>query len=152
MVYFIQNITKLPPPQTLGQYAQIPPYSLGFLKCEKLSLKKLFWSIGLFNLYDFPFWHLLFSNRQQKKNQKFTDKCYSITKHKSFVRFFTASLTILGDQMNIAVLFWYLAKSVLSSVHVYGDVHWTGHFLQGTRKTDHVYLVTLYLTWIGNEK
>ena len=31
--------------------------------------------------------------------------------------------------------FWYHVKTDLSSVHVYNSVHWTSHFLQGTRKT-----------------
>ena len=39
------------------------------------------------------------------------------------------------DQLNMAVYFWYLVKSDLSSVHVYSSAYWTSHFLQGTRKT-----------------
>ena len=35
----------------------------------------------------------------------------------------------------MAVLFWYLLKSDQSSVHMYSSVHWTCHFLQGTRNT-----------------
>ena len=35
----------------------------------------------------------------------------------------------------MAVFFWYLGKSDLSSVHVYSSVDCTSHFLQGTRKT-----------------
>ena len=40
-----------------------------------------------------------------------------------------------GGQLNMAVCFWYLGKSELSSVRVYSSVHWTNQFLQGTRKT-----------------
>ena len=35
----------------------------------------------------------------------------------------------------MAVCFWYLLKSALSSLRVYSSVQWTSHFLQGTRKT-----------------
>ena len=35
--------------------------------------------------------------------------------------------------MNMAVFFWYLVKSDLSSVGYCTRVHWTSHFLQGTR-------------------
>ena len=36
------------------------------------------------------------------------------------------SLTcIQGDQLNMAMYFWQLGKSDLSSVHVYSGVHWT---------------------------
>ena len=42
---------------------------------------------------------------------------------------------IQGDQLNMAVCFWYLVKIVFSSVHVNISVHWTSHFLKGTRKT-----------------
>ena len=34
------------------------------------------------------------------------------------------------DPLNMAVCFWYFIKSVL-----YRRLHWTSHFLQGTRKT-----------------
>ena len=40
-----------------------------------------------------------------------------------------------GDQLNIAVLFCYLGKSDLSSVHVYSSVQWTSHSLQDIRIT-----------------
>ena len=40
-----------------------------------------------------------------------------------------------GDQLNMAVCFWYLVKSDLSSVHYSTRVHWKSHFLQGSRKT-----------------
>ena len=39
------------------------------------------------------------------------------------------------DQMNMAVFFWHLVKSDLSSVHSCTCVHWTSHFLQGIRNT-----------------
>ena len=42
----------------------------------------------------------------------------------------TGSLVIHGR-----VFFWYLVKSDMSSVRVYCSIHWTSHFLQGTRKT-----------------
>ena len=35
----------------------------------------------------------------------------------------------------MAVFFWNLVKNNLFNVHVYSIVHWTRHFLQGTRKT-----------------
>ena len=38
------------------------------------------------------------------------------------------------DQTYMAVLFWDLGKSDLSSVSYSTCVHWTSHFLQGTRK------------------
>ena len=38
---------------------------------------------------------------------------------------------IQGHQLNMAVFFWYLVRSVLSSVR---RVHWNGHFFQDTRK------------------
>ena len=39
------------------------------------------------------------------------------------------------DQVNMAMLFWYLVKSDLSSVGYYTRVHWTSHLIQGTRNT-----------------
>ena len=39
----------------------------------------------------------------------------------------------------LALLFWYLVKSDLSSVRYYNGVHWASHFLQGTRKTRSLY-------------
>ena len=39
------------------------------------------------------------------------------------------------DQINIAVYFWYLVISVLYTVRYCTRVHWTSHFLQGTRNT-----------------
>ena len=42
---------------------------------------------------------------------------------------------IQGDQLYIAVGFWYLVKSDLSSVYVYRSVHQTSHFLQDTKNT-----------------
>ena len=41
---------------------------------------------------------------------------------------------VQGYQLNMAVYFWYLVKSDLSSVYVYSSVHWASHLLQGTRK------------------
>ena len=41
---------------------------------------------------------------------------------------------IQGDQLSMAVYFWYLVKIDLSRVHVYNSIHWTSHFLKGTRK------------------
>ena len=35
----------------------------------------------------------------------------------------------------MAVFFWYLGKSEHCTVTRYRSVHWTSHFLQGTRKT-----------------
>ena len=48
------------------------------------------------------------------------------------------ALNIQGDQLYMAVCFWYL-------VGVYSILHWTSHFLQGSRKHGHVYLVRLYV-------
>ena len=58
-----------------------------------------------------------------------------------------SAINIQGDQLNIAVFFWYLWKKTcpISSVHVYYSIHWTSKFLQGTRKTGHVELVTLFI-------
>ena len=42
--------------------------------------------------------------------------------------------SIQGDQLYMAVFFWYLGKRDLSSEHVYSSIHLTSHFLQGTRK------------------
>ena len=47
----------------------------------------------------------------------------------------TVHSLIQGDQLNIAVLFWYLVKSDLSSVRYCTRIHWTSHFLQRTRNT-----------------
>ena len=44
-------------------------------------------------------------------------------------------LRVQGDSLNMAILFWYLVKSDLSSVRYFTRVHWTSHFFQGTRKT-----------------
>ena len=52
------------------------------------------------------------------------------------LRLSSVAQTIQGDQLNIAVLFWYLGKSDSSSVRYY-TVSYTGQitFLQGTKKT-----------------
>ena len=55
------------------------------------------------------------------------------------------TVQVQGDRLNIVVCCWYLVKSDLSCVHVCRSVHWTSRFLQGTRKTGHVELVTLYV-------
>ena len=39
-----------------------------------------------------------------------------------------------GDQLNMDVIFWYLGKSYLLSAHMNSGVHWTSHFIEGTRK------------------
>ena len=44
------------------------------------------------------------------------------------------TLQVQVDQLNVTVCFWYLVKSVLSSVRVYSALNWTGHFFQVTRK------------------
>ena len=41
-------------------------------------------------------------------------------------------ILVQGDQLYLAVCFWYLVKSDLSGLHAYSSVHWTCHFLQGT--------------------
>ena len=43
------------------------------------------------------------------------------------------NIKMQGDQLYMAVCFWYLAKSDLSSGHWYISVHLTSHFLQGIR-------------------
>ena len=40
---------------------------------------------------------------------------------------------VQAHQINMAVFFWYLVKSDLSSVRY--TVHWTASFFQGTRNT-----------------
>ena len=40
-----------------------------------------------------------------------------------------------GDQLNMAVFFWYLGESDLSSVRHCSHVHWTSHFNPGTIKS-----------------
>ena len=47
----------------------------------------------------------------------------------------SSKVNIQGDRLNMAVCSLYLVKHDLSSVHVYSTLHWTGYFLQGTRKT-----------------
>ena len=47
--------------------------------------------------------------------------------------------TYIPDQINMAVLFWYLVKSVFNmfatALWQYSSVHWTSHVLQGNRNT-----------------
>ena len=43
-------------------------------------------------------------------------------------------LEVQGDQLYMAVFFWYLVKIDLSIVRVYSSVRWTSHFLQGKKK------------------
>ena len=45
---------------------------------------------------------------------------------------------IQGYQLNMVVFFWYLVKSDLSKVHVYGNVQWISHFLKVPEKHGHV--------------
>ena len=40
---------------------------------------------------------------------------------------------VQGDQLDMAVCFWYLVKKELSSVRYCTCVNWTWHFLLGTR-------------------
>ena len=47
----------------------------------------------------------------------------------------TLLTSLQGDLLNTVVFVWHLGKSDLSSVRVYLSVHWTSHFLQGTRQT-----------------
>ena len=47
--------------------------------------------------------------------------------------------TVQCHQLYMTVFFWYLVESDLSSVHVYRSVHWTSHFLQGTKNTAMIY-------------
>ena len=53
-------------------------------------------------------------------------------------------LEVQGDQLNMAVRFWYFVKSGLSSVRVNSRVQWTSNFLQFTKKHGHICLVGLY--------
>ena len=48
-----------------------------------------------------------------------------------FIREKTLLMIIQGDQLNMALCFWYLVKTS----PVYWSVHWKSHFLQGTIKT-----------------
>ena len=48
---------------------------------------------------------------------------------------FEISCYIQGVQLCMAVSFWNLVKHDLPSEGVYSSLHWTNHFLQGTRKT-----------------
>ena len=46
---------------------------------------------------------------------------------------------IQGAQLNMAVFFWYLVKSKLSSLsYVRPHVHWISPFLQGKKTNGHV--------------
>ena len=45
--------------------------------------------------------------------------------------------------INMAMLFWYLAKSDLSSVPYCTSVHWISHFLLGTRNSRQCITVTV---------
>ena len=45
------------------------------------------------------------------------------------------SFLIQGEQLNMALFFWYLVKNYLSSIRYCTSVNWTSHFFQGTRKT-----------------
>ena len=47
----------------------------------------------------------------------------------------TQSIPGTGSPVKHSRVFWYLVKSDFSSVHVFRSVHWTSHFLKGTRKT-----------------
>ena len=46
---------------------------------------------------------------------------------------------VQGDQLYMAMCFWYSVKSDLSDVRVYCSVHWTSHILKGTN--GHLYVV-----------
>ena len=46
-----------------------------------------------------------------------------------------SSIDIQGEQLKMAVFFWYIVKSNLSSVRYCNRVNCTSQFLQGTRKT-----------------
>ena len=52
-----------------------------------------------------------------------------------YVLGFSVRCFIQGDQLDMAVFFWYQVESDVSSVHVYNSIHRTSHLLQGTRKT-----------------
>ena len=68
-------------------------------------------------------------------------------------------LNVQGDQINMVVLFWYLVKSDLSSVPICStSLHWTSHFLQGTRKNTVMFIwspcngttaTAVAIGWIG---
>ena len=44
-------------------------------------------------------------------------------------------LPLPGDQLNMAVCFWYFVKSDMTGVRYCTRVHWTSHYIQGTRNT-----------------
>ena len=46
-----------------------------------------------------------------------------------------------GDQIYMAVCFWYLVKSDLSDVRMYSRVHCSSHFYKVPEKHSQVYLV-----------
>ena len=45
-----------------------------------------------------------------------------------------------GHQLYMAVCFWYLVKSYLSSVRVYSRVHWTNHFFSRCQKNTAMFI------------
>ena len=48
---------------------------------------------------------------------------------------------VQGDQLNMAVFFWYLVERDFFSKRYFICVHWTSHFLQGTRKNTAMFIV-----------
>ena len=53
--------------------------------------------------------------------------------------------SIQGDQLNMALFYWYLVKIQLSSVHVYSSLHRTSHILKVPEKHGHFLLVNIYV-------
>ena len=45
------------------------------------------------------------------------------------------SAKVQGDQLNMAMFFWYFVKSYLPSVRYCSHIHWISRILQGTRNT-----------------
>ena len=49
-------------------------------------------------------------------------------------------LQVQGDQLYMAVCFWYLVKYNLSSVRVYFSVHWISHFFTRYQNTTAIFI------------
>ena len=45
-----------------------------------------------------------------------------------------------GDQVNMALFFWYIERGDLSSVHVYSGLHWTSYLIQAVMWTRIYYI------------
>ena len=73
---------------------------------------------------------LFYLYNQKKKLSLGLGKKLSTTKKLNDITY-----TLQHEKINMAVYFWYLIKSDLSSVRNFNTVHWTSFFIQGTRYT-----------------